>query len=234
MPSLISSLEITGQPTAWARVRARVVLPDPPGPLTTTRRGLPIRHSLSHDGASTNGTSNAAIGLDPRLELRSGQALKLRSYDVAVNWGTVGAIALGAAVSLLSTILLRRWEWRREQRVKIHMEALPAVRREISRLQIGVNDPIVDPGQLAASTARDLCTIAIITSGPDRRLALSIADAAAEVEAIGGRYDWHGTPPPTLDERRLHGPEQQAAVALMDESTAAYEEWLERRLRFGR
>jgi hypothetical protein len=146
----------------------------------------------------------------------------------------VGAIVLGAAVSLLSTMLVRRWEWRREQRVKIHMEALPPVRREISRLQIGVDDPIVDPGQLAASTAHDLCTAAIITSVRDRRFALSIAESAGEVEAIGAQYDWHGTPQPTLDERRVHGPRQQAAVGRMDERTAAYEEWLERRLRFGR
>lgn len=151
-----------------------------------------------------------------------------------MDWGTVGAIVLGAAVSLLSTMLVRRWEWRREQRVKIHMDALPAVRREISRLQIGAGDPIVEPGQLAARTAHDLCTAAIITSLRDRRFALSIAEAAGEVETIGEQYDWHATPQPTIDERRLHGPEQQAAVGRMDARTAAYEEWLERRLRFGR
>lgn len=160
--------------------------------------------------------------------------LKCRSYDVTVHWGTVGAIVLGAAVSLLSTLLVRRWEWRREQRVKIHMDALPAVRREISRLHIGADDPIVDPGQLAASTAHDLCTAATITSARDRRFALSIAEAAGEVAAIGGQYDWNGTPQPTLDERRVLGHEQQAAVCRMDEKTAVYEEWLERRLRFGR
>ena len=151
-----------------------------------------------------------------------------------MDWGTVGAIVLGAAVSLLSTVLVRRWEWRREQRVKIHMEALPAVRRENSRLRIGADDPIVDPGQLAASTAHDLCTVAIITSVRDRRFAFSVAEAACEVEAVGGQYGWHGTAPPTLDERRVRGPEQQAAVRRMDEKTAAYEHWLERRLRFGR
>jgi hypothetical protein len=160
--------------------------------------------------------------------------LKYRSYDEAVDWETVGAIVLGAAISLVSTMLVRRWEWRREQRVKIHMEALPAVRREISRLQIGADDPVVDPGQLAASTAHDLCTAAIITSVRDRRFALSIAEAAGKVDAIGGQYDWRSTPQPTLDERRVHGPEQQAAVGRMDEKTTAYEEWLESRLRFGR
>lgn len=99
--------------------------------------------------------------------------------------GTVGAIVLGAAVSLVST-MVRRWEWRREQRVKIHMEVLPAVRREIYRLQIGAEDPIVDPGKLAASTAHDLCIAFVITSVRDRRFALSLAEAAREVESIGG------------------------------------------------
>jgi hypothetical protein len=149
-----------------------------------------------------------------------------------VDWGTVGAIVLGAAVSLAATILLRRWEWRREQRVKIHMEGLPAVRKEVSRLLIGADDPIVDPGQLAASTAHDLRTVATITSTRDRRLAARIAETANEIEAIGARYDWHGTPQPTLQERRVHGPEQQTAVQRLSETVAAYESWLERRLRF--
>ena len=114
------------------------------------------------------------------------------------------------------------------------MDALPAVRREISRLRIGADDPIVETGQLAAMTAHDLCTAAIITSVRDRRFAFSIAEAAAEVKTIGERYDWQGTPQPTVDERRVHGPEQQVAVGRMDARTAAYEKWLERRLRFGR
>jgi hypothetical protein len=42
MPSLISSRQIAGQPIAAASPCASVVLPEPGGPLTTTRIG-PIR-----------------------------------------------------------------------------------------------------------------------------------------------------------------------------------------------
>jgi hypothetical protein len=114
------------------------------------------------------------------------------------------------------------------------MNELPAVRKEISRLQIGADDPIVDPGQIAPSTAHDLYTVASITSTADRRLAAAIVEVADEIGTIGARCDWHGTPQPTLDERRIHGPEQQLAVARLSEKTAAYEQWLERCLRFGR
>jgi hypothetical protein len=114
------------------------------------------------------------------------------------------------------------------------MNELPAVRKEISRLQIGVHDPIVDPGQLASMTAHDLYTAASITSNRDRTFAADIVEAANEIETIGALYDWHGTPQPTLDQRRLHGPAQQGAVARLSERAAAYEQWLERRLRFGR
>jgi hypothetical protein len=154
-------------------------------------------------------------------------------YDVAVDWGTVWAVLLGAAVSLISTVVLRRWEWRREQRVRIHMDALPAVRKEISRLEIGADDPVVEPGEIASRTAHDLYTVASITSRSDRDFAADIVQVANEIEAIGARYDWHGPPQPTLDERRVHGPEQQGAVARLSEKAAAYERWLESRLRFG-
>ncbi|HET6951948.1 MAG TPA: hypothetical protein VFI47_16320 [Acidimicrobiales bacterium] len=146
-----------------------------------------------------------------------------------MDWGTVGAVALGAAVSLISTTVLRRWEWYREQRVRIHLNELPAVRKEISRLEIGAGDPIAESGQVASSTAHALYTVASITSARDRRFAAPIVEAANEIEAIGARYEWHGTPQPTLDERRALGPEQQGAVARL-----SYEQWLERRLRFGR
>ena len=160
--------------------------------------------------------------------------LKLQPYDVAVDWGTVGAIVLGAAVSLTSTLVLRRWEWCRDQRVRIHLNELAAVRKEISRLEIGADDPIVESGQLASNTAHALYTVASITSTHDRRFAAAIVEAADEIEAIGALYDWHVTPQPTLDERRVHGPEQQRAVARFSEAAATYEQWLARRLRFGR
>lgn len=118
--------------------------------------------------------------------------------------------------------------------MRIHLNELTAVRKETSRLEIGADDPITDPGQLASSTAHALYTSASITSTGDRRFAAAIVEVANEIEAIGARYDWHSTPAPTVDERRVHGPEQQGAVARLSERTAAYEQWLERRLRFGR
>ncbi len=42
IPSLISSRQIAGQPRAAASRWASVVLPEPDGPLTTTRVGLPV------------------------------------------------------------------------------------------------------------------------------------------------------------------------------------------------
>jgi hypothetical protein len=151
-----------------------------------------------------------------------------------VDWGTIWAIVRGAAVSLVSTIGLRRWEWRQAQRVTIHMKDLPAVRKEISRLQIGADDPIVDPGQVAPATAHDRFTTASIAGKRDRAFAAGIVEMANEIGAICARCNWHGTPQPTLDERRVHGPDQQDAVARLSEMTAAYEVWLERRLRLGR
>jgi hypothetical protein len=149
-----------------------------------------------------------------------------------VDWATVGSVALGAAVSLVSTLVLRRFEWRREQRVRIHLNELLAVRKEISRLQIGADDPIVDPGQMAESAAHALRTVAAITSKRDREYAAEIVLAAEWIRAVGDRYDWHGNPQPTLDDRRVHGHEQQLAIARLDQKAEAYEKWLEDRLRF--
>jgi len=155
-------------------------------------------------------------------------------YDPAVDWGTVGGIVLGAAVSLVSTLVVRRWEWRREQRVRIHLNELPAVRKEIGRLQIGADDPIVDPAELASMTVHALYTVASITSESDRKHAAGIVEAGDQVKAVGDRYDWHGTPQPTIEDRRVHGAEQQSAVERLNERTIAYENWLGGRLRFGR
>ena len=74
------------------------------------------------------------------------------------------------------------------------MNELAAVRKEISRLEIGADDPIVESGQLASNTAHALYTVASITSTHDRRFAAAIVEAADEIEAIGALYDWHGTP----------------------------------------
>jgi hypothetical protein len=178
--------------------------------------------------------SGRSVAVGRRVVSTSGGVRRLHPYDVVVDWGTVGAVVLGAAVSLISTTVLRRWEWCREQRVRIHLNELPAVRREISRLEIGAGDPIVDPGQIASRTAHALYTVASITSMRDQRFAATIVEVANEIEATGARYDWHGTPQPTLDERRVLGPEQQGAVERLSERAAAYEQWLERRLRFGR
>jgi hypothetical protein len=106
-----------------------------------------------------------------------------------VDWGTVGVVVLGAAVSLISTTVLRPWEWRREQRVRIHLNELPAVRKEISRLEIGAEDPVVEPGEIASRTAHDLYTVASITSIRDRRFAAAVVEVANEIQAIGARYD---------------------------------------------
>jgi hypothetical protein len=162
----------------------------------------------------------------------SAGGLTLHPYDVDVDWGTVGAVVLGAVVSLVSTVVLRRFEWRREQRVRIRLTELPAVRAEIIRLRIGEDDPIVEKGEIAERTAHALSAVASITSGKDRDHADAIVVEADKIKAVSDRYDWHGTPQPTLDDRRVHGPEQQLAVANFDEQTTAYEQWLERRLRF--
>lgn len=63
--------------------------------------------------------------------------------------------------------------------------------------------------------------------------AIAIVEAAALVKAVSDRYEWHGTPQPTLDERRAHGPEQQFAVERLNKDVAEYEQWLEDRLRSG-
>ncbi len=62
MPSLISSRQIAGHPTARAIWCASVVLPDPGGLVTTTRvgRGITLSYSQVRNGASVDGSATTA------------------------------------------------------------------------------------------------------------------------------------------------------------------------------
>ena len=62
MPSLISSRHTAGQPRACAKAWAKVVLPEPAGPLTTTSVGIPTSDSVTPRGPRQATRHFGAVG----------------------------------------------------------------------------------------------------------------------------------------------------------------------------